>query len=49
VTKISPAIDKALEVFDADDIRELVDVIANSPVVSVPKRRTLVRLLWDNC
>ena len=49
VTKLSAALEKALKVFDADRIRELVDdVVENSPDVSVPKRKTLVRLLWEN-
>jgi len=49
VTKLSAALEKALKVFDADRIRELVDGVAeHSPDVSVPKRKTLVRLLWEN-
>jgi hypothetical protein len=49
VTLLSPELEKALEVFDGDDIRDLVDAVVNgSPDVTIPKRKTLVRLLWDN-
>jgi Helix-turn-helix domain len=50
VTKISPELEKVLDVFPADDIRRLVDVVANGDADddSIPKRRTLVRLLWHN-
>ena len=50
VTKISKGLEKALDQFDGDDIRELVGaVIDDSPSVAIPTRRTLVRLLRDNC
>jgi hypothetical protein len=49
VTKRSLALETALEVFDADDVREKVDaVVENSPDISIPKSKTLVRLLWEN-
>ncbi len=49
VNKVSDELTKALEIFDGDGIRRLVDaVIANSPDILMPKRKTLVRLLWSN-
>lgn len=49
VTKVSDELTKALEIFDGDDIRRLVDVvIEGSDDISIPKRKTLVRLLWSN-
>ena len=49
VTKISEELEKALEIFEAEDIRGLTDdVVGNSSDVRIPKRKTLVRLLWDN-
>jgi hypothetical protein len=49
VTKISEELEKALEIFEADDVRELTDAAAeNSVDINIPKRKTLVRLLWDN-
>jgi hypothetical protein len=48
VTRISEELERAFEKFNAYDIRRLVDaVVANSPDV-IPKRKTLVRLLWSN-
>jgi hypothetical protein len=47
VTKISPELERALEVFDGDDIRSLVDSVIENPD-DAPKRKTLVRLIWDN-
>jgi hypothetical protein len=47
VTKISPELETALEVFDADGIRSLVDSVIENPD-DAPKRRTLVRLLWSS-
>jgi hypothetical protein len=47
VTTISPELDRALDVFDADHIRTLVDAVVAGDR-DVPKRKTLVRLLWSN-
>jgi hypothetical protein len=49
VTKVSPALEDALEIDDAERIRELVDTVVAAPDdESWPKRKTLVRLLWNN-
>ena len=49
VTKVSPALEDALEIDDAEHIRELVDAVIAAPDdESWPKRKTLVRLLWNN-
>jgi DNA-binding IscR family transcriptional regulator len=53
VTKLSNELEKALDGFDADDVRALVDGVTGGSGeipsdVSLPKRKTLVRLLWDN-
>jgi hypothetical protein len=49
VTKISPELEKALGIFDPEAIRELVDgILSNSPDVFEPKRKTLVKLCWEN-
>jgi hypothetical protein len=49
VTKISKKLSKALEIFEAEDVRQLVDAVCENPEdVSIPKRRTLVRLLWSS-
>jgi hypothetical protein len=56
VNKLSPSLEDALGAFDAGscnfgfetgDIRALVDgVRENSPDVTIPRRKTLVRLIW---
>ena len=49
VRKLSPAVEQVLDIFEPETIIELVEgVLAGSPDVSVPERRTLVRLCWDN-
>lgn len=48
VRKVSPEVEKALDTF-GDSVGELVDsVAAGDSDVRVPKRKTLVRLCWDN-
>jgi len=49
VNKLAPEIEKALDTFYGDNIRSLVEAVIERPDdVSIPKRKTLVRLLWDN-
>src|SRR5206468_11981354 len=47
VTKVSDELSKAIEVFGADDVRRLVDAVVAGRK-SLPKRKTLVRLIWSN-